>query len=404
VGVFFDDAVHDELGIWALGLAPSGGADGGEVQAMAAATAPGDDTLFYDAWTAMASRLAAQGDEAAAAGHRRSAREAYQHAATYFGLAYRPLFGVPADPRLIDAFHRSMDSFAKAAALFDPPMQLLEIPYDGTTIPGYFLPAEGSAGRQGPLVIATNGYDATIVDSFFAMAVAASRHGYHCLVFDGPGQGRALIDQELPLRPDWEHVVTQVVDFVLARADVDPDRIALSGWSLGGYLAPRGASGEHRLAACIADPGVFGMAEGMRALAGRFGLSKEVVNRLPDVDPSVLQPMSQVIEGDRGLRWRIVQRGYMVHGVDSLSDYLRAAMEFTLEGRVQDIRCPTLLTMAENDVNSVGAPAFYDALVCPKQLLRFTAGEGAGDHCEMLNRTLVNRRIYDWLDDTLSAR
>ena len=65
------------------------------------------------------------------------------------------------------------------------------------------------------------------------------------------------------------------------------------------------------------------------------------------------------------------------------------------------IQCPTLLTMAEKDALSQSAPEVYEALRCPKELIRFTAIEGAGSHCEMQNRSLLNRRVLDWLDTTL---
>jgi hypothetical protein len=58
-----------------------------------------------------------------------------------------------------------------------------------------------------------------------------------------------------------------------------------------------------------------------------------------------------------------------------------------------------LITQAENDALSAGAGAFYDALSCPKTLMRFIAAEGAGGHCEMGNRSLLNRRVFDWLDE-----
>ena len=90
---------------------------------------------------------------------------------------------------------------------------------------------------------------------YFGSGVAASRRGYHVLMFDGPGQGEMMYVQLVTMRGDWEAVVTKVVDFALALPNVDPRKIALSGWSTGGYLAPRGASGEPRLAALIADPG-----------------------------------------------------------------------------------------------------------------------------------------------------
>ena len=100
------------------------------------------------------------------------------------------------------------------------------------------------------------------------------------------------------------------------------------------------------------------------------------------------------------MRWTIVQRGFWVHGVDNLRDFLRAAEPFTMDGRAELIRCPTLLNWAENDPLAAGAQAFFDVLRCPKDLIRFTAAE-AGEHCEMDNRSLLNRIVLDWLDTTL---
>jgi hypothetical protein len=54
---------------------------------------------------------------------------------------------------------------------------------------------------------------------YFAFAVAANRRGYHCLLFDGPDQGRVLITQGLPMRPDWENVVRPVIDYALTRGN-----------------------------------------------------------------------------------------------------------------------------------------------------------------------------------------
>jgi alpha-beta hydrolase superfamily lysophospholipase len=98
---------------------------------------------------------------------------------------------------------------------------------------------------------------------FFAVGEAARRHGWNCLIFEGPGQGSALRLNKLPFRYDWEAVVTPVVDFALNLRGVDPERIALLGMSMGGYLAPRAAAFEHRIAACVAYDGVFQMAAGM---------------------------------------------------------------------------------------------------------------------------------------------
>lgn len=93
------------------------------------------------------------------------------------------------------------------------------------------------------------------------MAASALRRGYHSLVFDGPGQGSSLYEKRLYFRSDYEVVLKAVVDFVVDRPEVDPERIVLMGRSLGGYLAPRAATGEHRFAALIADPGMYDLGE-----------------------------------------------------------------------------------------------------------------------------------------------
>ena len=54
---------------------------------------------------------------------------------------------------------------------------------------------------------------------------------------------------------------------------------------------------------------------------------------------------------------------------------------------------------AEGDPIAAGAEDFLDRLACPTTLIRFSAPEGAGDHCELMNRWLANQRILDWLDD-----
>ena len=70
---------------------------------------------------------------------------------------------------------------------------------------------------------------------------------------------------------------------------------------------------------------------------------------------------------------------------------------------VAEIRCPTLVTAAESDPASSNARHLYEALTCPKHFIQFSDADGAGMHCEMLNRSLANRQILDWLDETLAA-
>jgi len=400
LNLFFKDLMYDRQATATLAYTYYGGADLGECLSTTRRIQEGDADGWYREWTATADRVFDLAEKSATMGHTVSAREAYLRACNYYRGSYPFLFGTPVDPRLIEAFDREVDAFLKAAALFEPPIEPVEIPYEGTTLPGYFYRVDDSA-RPRPTVIATNGYDATVQGMHFGHAVAAVRRGYNCLIFDGPGQGRVLYKQGIHMRPDWENVVTPVVDYARSHPEIDPARIALIGWSFGGYLAPRAASGEHRLAACIADPGQWDMLEAMKGFFS--SLPEEALEDPSSIDPSLPKPIMDYIASDASLRWSVVQRAFWVHGIDSLADYLRIAKDYELSSVVERISCPTLVTKAENDPVSRFAERLYDALTCPKNLLLFTEAEGAGDHCEAMARSLFHQRSFDWLDETLEV-
>ena len=331
-----------------------------------------------------------------------SARELFLRASAFYGVSLHPVFGAPVDPRLLVASRKQVEAFDSGLSLFDPPIKPQAIPFDGGSMPAYFIPAAGFAGARRPTIIFTNGHDGTIADMYFASAVAASRRGYHSLLFDWPGQGAMLFERNIPLRPDWETVVTAVVDFALTLPEVDANKIALRGWSLGGYLSPRAASGEHRLAACVADCAQWAVLDSFRPAAIKMGLSPAVAPDLGSIDESTARKFETVIAANKELNWKIVRRGFWANGVSNLRAYLKEAERFTMQGRAEAIGCPTLLTAAENDPIAIGAETLFDALKCPKKLIRFTAAEGADDHCEMMNRSLLNRTVLDWLDEVLA--
>jgi pimeloyl-ACP methyl ester carboxylesterase len=385
----------------ALARIAAGGAMLGECRAAVAEVGDGGRDTWHDAWVALADRLAATAAACAAKGHRVSARDAWLRATTCYHVAYMPLFGRPVDPRLRAAHAKEEAAFHAAAALFDPPIEVLEIPWEDTTLPAYFAQVDGS-GRPRPTLVCTDGYDANIQEMFFAHVPAALERGYNCLLFDGPGQGSVLIRQGLPMRPDWESVVTPVIDYALTRREIDPERIALVGWSFGGFLAPRAAAFEHRIAALVADPG---QGDQRTAVAGFLPLTAEQRAAFPDIDPHLLDGMAAKVDGpdaDPMLHWKMVQRGAWVHGTDTLFDTLKALAGFEVLSVAPRIACPTLLTVAEGDPGGAGGAALLAALtVARKDRIAFTEAEGAGGHCEAFNRALYHQRTFDWLDETL---
>ena len=218
-------------------------------------------------------------------------RLAYWRASSYYRTAGVMLIAAPLDPRLVESSHLQTATFQRGAALMEQPPEIIEIPFEDTTLPGYFFAVDDSE-RSRATVILTGGYDSTKEEGYFYNAAAALARGYNALVFDGPGQGAVLVDQGVPLRADWENVVTPVVDYAITRPDVDPARVALIGPSLGAHLAPRAASAEHRLAACIADCGVFDMyASFLSRLPGPLRSGFEAGHHTSSLDPKSLKDL-----------------------------------------------------------------------------------------------------------------
>jgi alpha-beta hydrolase superfamily lysophospholipase len=394
-------AVKDELldaqTLRAAGAAPYGGADIGECVATARAAGGTDLASWHEAWTSTAVRVLAVAESELAAGRPESARLAFFRASSYFRTAGVMLLGAPLDPRLVESYASQTSAFRSGASLLAEPPEILEIPYEGTTLPGYFFRVStGDAAR--PLVILTGGYDGTAEELYFFNGVAALARGYNVLAFDGPGQGAALTRQGLVLRPDWESVITPVVDYALTRPDVDPTKIALIGLSLGGYLAPRAAAVEHRLAACIADCGSYDLfAAALKRIPGP--LTAGITGRQP-LAAAVLRRVLATLASKPTAGWAL-RRGQLVHGAASPLAYLQALREYSLQDYAGQITCPVLVCDAEGDDISASAPQLVDALTCEKDYIHFTAAEGAGDHCEAGARTLYHARTFGWLDSLL---
>jgi len=389
------DALFGAQTLRAMGVAPYGGADIGECLATLARVQGTDLRSWHDEWTLTARRNLAVAEDEEAAGHVESARLAYWRASSYFRTAGAMMLGVPLDHRAVEANQRQTDAFRRGAALLPLPPRQLEIPYGDTTLPGYLFRA--SADQQArPTVILTGGYDSTAEELYFFNGAAALARGYHVIAFDGPGQGAALLQRGMVLRPDWEAVVSPVVDFAFDQPGVDVDRVALIGLSLGGYLAPRAASGEHRLAACIADGGEYDLFD-----AALRRLPAPLASGLAEGRPSaVLRALMSQVTKRPTAGWSL-RRGQLVHGAADPVTYLEMLRDYSMKGRAEKITCPTWVCHAETDPLGAQAPSLYDALRCPKELVTFTVAEGAGDHCEAGARLLYHARSFGWLDSVL---
>src|SRR6185295_9943419 len=166
---------------------------------------------------------------------------AYLRAANYrfCGSYYLPATAAAAsDPTVAPAAWRAhRASFDRAVDHLPGPVERLAIPYDGSLLPGYRFLAHPEEIR--PTVVVVNGIGTPMSDVFMTGVADALDRGYHAVAFDGPGQGAALIELGLHLRPEWEHVMGPVLDHVAGLPGSDAGAVAVMGISHGGWLVAR---------------------------------------------------------------------------------------------------------------------------------------------------------------------
>jgi alpha-beta hydrolase superfamily lysophospholipase len=377
-----------------IGHGTYGGAELGECLAAASRVKDGDRESWNRAWMSLADRTFTAAESSAAGGHRESAKCAFLRASNYYRNAYVFHLEAPLPALALDAYRRHRDAFRRAATEMIRSPEQLAIPFEDTTLPGYFCAADQT---RRPLIISVGGYDSTAEESFFWNAAAAQARGYHALIFDGPGQGQLLIEQGVPFRPDWEKVLSAVIEFAISRADVDVSNIVLVGESWGGYLAARAAAFDGRVALCVLDPAQIGL---FRVMLSRLPLPASLKRQLPHgprwlvtLLKSLLARMARQPTAGWALR-----RGMLTHGVSTPWDYFVDAAQYEQEHLIATIACPTLVCDAESDDISANSKAFFDLLRCEKKYLRFDAADGSGEHCVSGNRALFHAQVFDWLD------
>jgi hypothetical protein len=205
-----------------------------------------DPDSWVEEWSNLAARVEKGSARSLERGHAASARVAYLRAFTYYRTA-TPLLHA-SDPRFRATWEMMRSCFRRAAGLFDQPIEPVEIPFEGNTLPAYFLQAPGD-GEKKPTMIMVGGGETYAEDLYFWGGAAAVDRGYNALLVDMPGQG-ATPFEGMHHRFDVEVPMGAVVDYLLGRSEVDPERVAAYGVSLGGYLVLRSAAFEKRIGAC----------------------------------------------------------------------------------------------------------------------------------------------------------
>ena len=340
------------------------------------------------------------------AGHTASARSAFLRAASYYDASLFFVLGTTSRALEANVYADMQRCWDLATQLFDPPFERVKIPYGRTWMPGYLLRPDTRPVRR-PTVILNNGSDAQNVDLYAFGGAAALERGYNALIFEGPGQGSMLFEREIPLRVDWEHVVTPVVDYLSSRPDVDRKRIAITGWSLCGESVIRAAAFEHRLAAVVADPGVLDAWLAWPAQVRDLfqpGATKEEVNGewqavIPHLD-AVSRFMLMKRAELYARQFLLAGRAGRVFADLWLLGMIQMALNVSKVARL--VTSPVLVTGYEGDQFVPGqARSVYKLLRGRKAYQYFTSADGAEYHDAPMAPQTRNQVVFDWLDGIL---
>ncbi|KAL4795776.1 Alpha/Beta hydrolase protein [Aspergillus venezuelensis] len=336
MGWFFKSEFFDFEFLRVIGTAPVLGAEVGECLEARSRITDGDIESWHNVWTDLAARAEALGEEALAVKDETAARWAFLRASNYYRASEFFLHCNPSDARLQKVFRQSVANFQRGIKLLDGETMTFSIPYDETHLPGYlFLPPVHKRLSGGtPLIIHTGGFDSIGEELYFYVASGATDRGYAVLIFDGPGQGSVLRDQGLPFRPDWEAVISKVLDYALktlipgpaASHNIDPDKTSIFGASMGGYLCLRGVA-DPRVKACVSCDGFYDMFDITRTRMPSWfingWISGWVTDNMFNFVVACLSKQSFQLAWEFG-------HSMWVYGVDSPAEVMRRMQTFTL--------------------------------------------------------------------------
>jgi pimeloyl-ACP methyl ester carboxylesterase len=201
-------------------------------------------------------------------------------------------------------------------------------------------------------------------------------------------------------RPDWESVITPVIDYAASRREIAAERIALFGYSMGAYLVARAAAFDSRVAALILDDGIYDF---HRAFAR--ALPPFVAEWIEAGRDEFANPVLSMLTTANSLVRFNLNNGLWTFGTDSYADLFRKSKDYTLDGHARKITAPTLIMDAENDLFLKGEPAQLEKELtnADTTLATLTVAEGAGEHTHAGALARAHQVIFDWLDTTLST-
>ncbi|MCJ1374229.1 hypothetical protein MMC20_005461 [Loxospora ochrophaea] len=388
-----------------LATAPYSGSDIAEVLTAAAQLTPGNFESYYSAFNTLANRVYNATQQIDIGRFPVSFRDAMFRASTYFRSADFYLHGNQSDPRINSLWVQETDAFDIAISLLPIPGQRVTLQAEGFEVPAIFYGVADQATRKPTLIIGT-GYDGGQEELYHQMGKAANERGWNAITYEGPGQASVVREQHLGFIVEWEKVVTPVVDYLATLPEVDMSAIALVGFSFGGWLAPRAAAFEHRLAAVIALDGLYDFGGlFLPQLPPQLTPLFESGNQTGfDSTIDALRAEAASLNTSTEFRW-VVDQGCWAWHTTSPFDWITQIQAYTLEGVVDQIQGPVFVADAQDDLFYQGqAQLLASKLGNRSTYHQFKTADGAGEHAGVGSFIMQNQVTLDWFQEVLDSK
>jgi alpha-beta hydrolase superfamily lysophospholipase len=371
---FGDNFLWSNAALIIKGMAPYGVVSLGEIDRVCERlrVRQHEPHAWAEEWGKVGVLIERKADAAAEQGRKHSAGDCYLRAGNYHYNAER--FILPGDDKREQGRKAYRCWHAGIRARY-PDIEFVEVPYGGITLPALFMKAPGVSGPA-PTVVIVNGMDNAKEMSIFFAGLEFARRGMHTLAIDGPGQGESLRMRGIHSRYDYEVPGGAAYDYLAGRPDVDGKRVAIMGYSFGGYYSSRIAAFEKRYAACIALSALHW------DLAGWQTKIKEKNQTAP----------RSVAQSNFQFQWVLKAK--------TPDEAIEIAKKFSLKDVAKDITCPFLVTHGGNDrvVPVENAPKLYEAVGAKNKTIKiFSTEEGGAEHAHVDNRQVGIDFAADWL-------
>ncbi|TVY19261.1 Hydrolyase ccsE [Lachnellula arida] len=411
-----------------LGMTRSEGADIAECFQAVGSIRENDPMSWQKAWSKQAEWAESLAQEAQCAGNKAAARGAFLRASNYTRASSYMMTGDQmgtSDSRVVPFLQKAAELFRSATKLLDSLVYPLQIPYDTKdgklSLPAYLYCPRPSTRLQHktPLLVNIAGADSTQEEQYFMFPAAGPELGYAVLTFEGPGQGLALHEHNIPMRPDWEEVIRVVLDYVSTFAgeheelELDLTRIAIAGASLGGYFALRAAADE-RCKACIAIDPVYDLYEFGANHAAPTLFAWWNAGWIPNAVINSLISLGTRLSFQS--RWEIFTSARFL-GVSTPVDLLQTMKKFSLhrldgageaKSYLDELACPVLVSGAAQsvyfDVDDHTSRVFKGIKHQEKEMWVGADAAQGGLQAKMGAVALCNQRVFSFLDRSFDVK